>query len=49
MVTFHHAHREFWITLGVAIFGIVWYVGIKSYRRSRGVDVGLAFREIPIE
>jgi amino acid transporter len=49
MVDFHHATREFWITLGVAIFGVAWYIGMKIYRRSQGVDVGLAFREIPIE
>lgn len=49
MVDFHHTTREFWITVGVAIFGIVWYVGMKMYRRSQGIDVGLAFRQIPIE
>jgi amino acid transporter len=49
MVDFHHATREFWITIGVAIFGIAWYLGMKAYRASQGVDVGLAFREIPIE
>lgn len=49
MVDFHHATREFWITLGVAIFGVVWYVGVKMYRRSQGSDIGLAFRQIPIE
>jgi APA family basic amino acid/polyamine antiporter len=49
MVGFHHATREFWVTLGVAVFGLVWYIGMKVYRRSQGVDLGLAFREIPIE
>jgi amino acid transporter len=49
MVDFHHTTREFWITIGVAAFGIVWYAGMKMYRRSQGIDVGLAFRQIPIE
>lgn len=49
MVDFHHTTREFWITLGVTIFGIIWYAGMKMYRRSQGIDVGLAFRQIPIE
>jgi hypothetical protein len=49
MVDFHHTTREFWITIGVALFGIVWYVGMKMYRRSQGIDIGLAFRQIPIE
>jgi amino acid transporter len=49
MVDFHHTTREFWITVGVAAFGIIWYTGMKMYRRSQGIDVGLAFREIPIE
>lgn len=29
--------------------GIVWYVGMRLYRKSQGVDVDLAFQEIPIE
>lgn len=49
MVDFHHTTREFWITVGVAFFGIVWYAGMKMYRRRQGIDIGLAFRQIPIE
>jgi amino acid transporter len=49
MIDFHHTTREFWLTLGVGVFGIAWYIGMKAYRRSQGIDVGLAFREIPIE
>jgi amino acid transporter len=40
---------EFWLILGVVIFGIVWYVGTKAYRRREGIDIDLAFRQIPIE
>jgi amino acid transporter len=49
MVDLHHTTREFWITVGVGIFGVVWYTGMKMYRRSQGIDIGLAFRQIPIE
>jgi amino acid transporter len=45
----HHVTREFWISLGVAAFGVVWYLGMKAYRRARGIDINLAFQEIPIE
>jgi basic amino acid/polyamine antiporter, APA family len=40
---------EFWITLGLVVFGIVWYAGIRAYRRSQGIDMDLAFKQIPIE
>lgn len=40
---------EFWLLLGVVVFGIVWYLGAKSYRSRQGVDISLAFRQIPIE
>jgi amino acid transporter len=41
--------REFWIVLGVVLFGGLWYVGTKVYRRRRGIDIRLAFQQIPIE
>lgn len=41
--------RDFWIVVGTLVFGIVWYVGAKLYRRRQGVDVDLAFKQIPIE
>lgn len=40
---------EFWLILGVVVLGIAWYLGIKSYRRNQGVDISLAFKQIPIE
>jgi amino acid transporter len=40
---------EAWITLGTAIAGAAWYIGAKRYRKRRGVDISLAFQQIPIE
>lgn len=40
---------EFWLLVGVLVGGAAWYAGTKRYRRSQGVDVDLAFRQIPIE
>jgi APA family basic amino acid/polyamine antiporter len=40
---------EFWMTLGAAVFGSVWYLGVKSYRKRHGVDIRRAFKQIPIE
>ncbi|HJQ75651.1 MAG TPA: hypothetical protein VJ948_00135 [Acidimicrobiia bacterium] len=40
---------EFWLLLAVVVFGTVWYLGAKSYRQSQGIDISLAFRQIPIE
>ena len=40
---------EFWLLLAAVVFGIVWYLGIKSYRRKDGIDISLAFKQIPIE
>jgi amino acid transporter len=37
-----------WV-LGIFIFGIAFYFVMKAIRRSQGVDVTLAFKEIPIE
>ncbi len=41
--------REFWIVVGIVVFGTVWYIGTKIYRRRQGIDLDLAFRQIPIE
>jgi basic amino acid/polyamine antiporter, APA family len=49
MFTLHHLSREFWIVLGIVAFGIVWFAGTKLYRRRQGIDIDLAFRQIPIE
>jgi hypothetical protein len=40
---------EFWITLGAVVVGAAWYWWIKRYRQQRGINIGLAFRQIPIE
>jgi len=47
---FDKAHRtELWIIVGTLVAGLAWYIGNKLYRRSQGVDIELAFRQIPIE
>src|SRR2546423_13595714 len=35
---------EFWITIGTAVVGALWYAGVKAYRRRSGIDVRLAFQ-----
>lgn len=35
--------------IGVAIAGILWYVGAYLLNRRRGVDLSLTYREIPME
>ena len=40
---------EFWLLLGVVVLGIAWYLGAKAYRRRQGIDISLAFKQIPIE
>jgi hypothetical protein len=40
---------SFWIVVGTVVAAIAWFAGMKRYRRSKGVDVDLAFRQIPIE
>jgi amino acid transporter len=35
--------------IGVVVVGIIWYVGAYLINRSRGVDLSLAYREIPPE
>jgi amino acid transporter len=44
-----HLPTDFWLVLGTLLASAAWYVGNKLYRRRRGVDISLAFREIPIE
>lgn len=41
--------REFWIVLGVVVAGTAWYLGSKAYRKRQGIDLSLAFQQIPIE
>jgi basic amino acid/polyamine antiporter, APA family len=40
---------EFWLLLAVVLFGIGWYLGMKAYRKRQGIDISLAFKQIPIE
>ena len=40
---------EAWITLGAVIAGTAWYLAAKAYRRRRGINISLAFQQIPIE
>jgi basic amino acid/polyamine antiporter, APA family len=40
---------EAWITLGALIVGTAWYVWVKRYRKRQGIDISLAFQQIPIE
>ena len=35
--------------IGVVIVGVLWYIGAYIVNRSRGIDLGLAYREIPPE
>lgn len=44
-----HVPVEFWVVIGTLVFGTVWYLAAKAYRKSKGVDISLAFRQIPIE
>jgi amino acid transporter len=40
---------EAWITLGAVVAATAWYLGAKAYRRRRGINISLAFQQIPIE
>lgn len=40
---------EFWLLAALVVFGVAWYLGAKAYRRRQGIDISLAFRQIPIE
>jgi amino acid transporter len=45
----HHLPKDFWILVGTVAAAIVWYFGNRLYRRRHGIDVDLAFKQIPIE
>lgn len=49
LITFDELKPEFWMVVGVLVAGTAWYLGTKVYRRRQGVDIDLAFRQIPIE
>ena len=44
-----HATNQLIIVGGVFAIGVIFYFVMKAYRASQGVDVTLAFKEIPIE
>lgn len=44
-----HDPTQVMIVAGVFVLGLVFYYVMKMIRRSQGVDVTLAFKEIPIE
>ena len=49
LFTSDHVSREFWIVLAIVVLAAAWYVGTRVYRRRQGIDLDLAFRQIPIE
>jgi hypothetical protein len=44
-----HDLHQLMIVFGVFVIGIVFYYVMKQIRKSQGLDVTLAFKEIPIE
>jgi amino acid transporter len=44
-----HDPKQLAIVAGVFVIGLVFYFVMKQIRKSQGVDVTLAFKEIPIE
>ena len=49
LVNFSKMPVEAWITLGAIVAGTAWYLGAKAYRKRQGIDISLAFQQIPIE
>jgi len=44
-----HAPEQLRLVGGIFVIALLWYLVMKFYQKSRGVDVTLAFKEIPIE
>ena len=44
-----HDTNQLLTVAGVFVIGLLFYVAMKYYRKSQGLDVTLAFRELPIE
>jgi amino acid transporter len=40
---------EAWVTLAAIVLGAAWYIGVRRYRKRQGIDISLAFQQIPIE
>ena len=43
------AHLSVEFMVGVVAVGILWYLGALLYNRRRGVNMNLAYKEIPPE
>ena len=35
--------------IGVVVIGVIWYIGAWLFNRNKGIDLALAYREIPPE
>src|SRR5262249_55438824 len=44
-----HAPDQIPYVIGTFVLGAVFYFVMKAYRASKGIDISLAFKEIPIE
>jgi len=49
LITGDHIRGEFWLVVVALVTGTAWYLGTKAYRRNQGIDIDLAFKQIPIE
>jgi APA family basic amino acid/polyamine antiporter len=50
LINFHGSQTStFWIVVGTLIGAVAWYVGTRIYRRRQGINLDLAFAQIPIE
>jgi amino acid transporter len=44
-----HMVKMLWWTVGPAVLGLLFYLGAAAYKKSRGTDISLVYREIPPE
>lgn len=44
-----HIGKMLWWTVGPAVLGFLFYIAAAAYKRSRGTDITLVYREIPPE
>jgi len=44
-----HAPDQIPYVIGIFVLGLVFYLVMRAYRASQGIDINLAFKEIPIE
>lgn len=38
-----------WVTIGAVVGAFAYYLGLKEYRRRKGEDISLTFKQIPVE